>query len=704
MEHSYESSSSDDMSINNEIEDLIHGLSGDSGESEDEMESDDVGCDSTYDFVTSNRQDFGEKYKKTRHLDSFDESVSEETGNDSYDSDDSHWTIPEVNSRNSPRTDGADGHGSDGNGDAETAKSDANPESVNGDANPECADGDADVNADKNGRADCVNNLNLTIDDDNLYCRPEEPVDPLLKPLLVQPIVWREDNFQKIHVRGFLGNGQVNLPPNFDTSTAKAIDYWKLFVTDENIRTICENTNKYYKYKLQMKRITRPNYVDKDWVDLTPPECSAYLGMCLLMGISPRPRYKYFWSSNPFLRNAGIANVMPLSRYAKISEYFHVSDREKEIPNGQTGYDKLAKIRWFIDSIHMKFKEVKSPDKNQAINESIVKYSGRIDFKQWNCAKQIRGGLKIVMRCDSYSGFAHIAHVYFGKKNTEKTKMGLYFDLVNLLTKDIRGKNHHVFFDNLYTSVPLIKFLYTKQIYACGTIRSDKRIIPSFMRSKKQSKLSRGVSKTYQDTRLSNLIAVIWKDVDDVKMVGTTSTPGVGTNIVRRVGGRQIVVQTPNIVKLHGKNYSGVNKIGGLVSQFKLGRLSHYSKKWWKHVFYYYYNLTVANALIIHKLVSTRRDKKYVDNLKFRLELGTQLINGFTSRKQAINNALCPYPIETVQGHRLTRLPVKRARICRGHKRFFPHARPRETVYGCADCQMHFCFDCFPLAHSVTNS
>ena len=541
--------------------------------------------------------------------------------------------------------------------------------------------------------------LDLATDLDNLYCREEEPLDPVLNPLLLSEIAWRESEFEPIHVHQFTGSGEVHLPDNFDTSKATALDYWKLTVTNETIAKIVENTNSYFRYKLQQKRITQPDYVDRTWFDLSAQECNAFLGMSIVMAVSGVKRYRYIWSSNKYIRNEGLSSVMTLNRYAKISEYFHVSDRESEIASGLPGHDKLAKIRWFIDEIHDKFKQVKSPDKNQAIDESIIKFSGRVEFRQWNSAKPIRSGLKVFARTDASTGFVHVAQLYLGSRNTKSSKMGLYFDVINNLCKDIRWKNHHVYFDNLYSSVPLIKFLYTKQIYSVGTLRANRRHLPPLLRSTKQSKLLRGECKVFQDPRLSNLTCCLWKDVKDVKICGTNAVPGLSANVVRRVGGRQIQVPMPTIVQKYSQNYSGVDRLCALITPNKVGKLGHSSKKCWRHIFMYMLNLTLANTFVLFKLTSTRPNKAKVDNLAFRLELGTQMINGYTSRKQPVPNPKPTFEIDVANGHTLTRLPVKRARICRGHKRFFPNEKIRQTVYGCYQCGTHFCFSCFPLAH-----
>ena len=185
----------------------------------------------------------------------------------------------------------------------------------------------------------------------------------------------------------------------------------------------------------------------------------------------------------------------------------------------------------------------------------------------------------------------------------------------------------------------------------------------------------------------------------DVKLCGSNCVPGISTHIIRRVGGRQVQVQIPNIAQKYSQNYAGVDRLGSLITPNKVGKLGHSSKKCWRHIFMYMLNLCVANSYILFKLTSTRPDKKKIDNLAFRLELGTELINRFTSRRQPLPNPKPTFAIDVANGHTLSRMPVKRPRICRGHKRFFPNEKVKETVYGCITCDTHLCFSCFPLAH-----
>ena len=52
------------------------------------------------------------------------------------------------------------------------------------------------------------------------------------------------------------------------------------------------------------------------------------------------------------------------------------------------------------------------------------------------------------------------------------------FDVVWNLLKKIQGKNHVVYFDNLFFSVVTAKFLYSKQFLMVGTVRSGRKYLP----------------------------------------------------------------------------------------------------------------------------------------------------------------------------------------------------------------------------------
>ena len=56
---------------------------------------------------------------------------------------------------------------------------------------------------------------------------------------------------------------------------------------------------------------------------------------------------------------------------------------------------------------------------------------------------------------------------------------GLGESVVAHFTLDLLQKNHHVYFDNYFSSVPLMEYLKTKNVFACATIKSNRKYLPN---------------------------------------------------------------------------------------------------------------------------------------------------------------------------------------------------------------------------------
>ena len=83
--------------------------------------------------------------------------------------------------------------------------------------------------------------------------------------------------------------------------------FFNLIFGDEMIGLIVRETNtcRYARQKLA----TNIAQLNK-WQDTTRQEVKAYLGISLIMGINNLPRLAMYWSSDPFIGNTGIQNVL----------------------------------------------------------------------------------------------------------------------------------------------------------------------------------------------------------------------------------------------------------------------------------------------------------------------------------------------------------------------------------------------------------
>ena len=131
--------------------------------------------------------------------------------------------------------------------------------------------------------------------------------------------------------------------------------------------------------------------------------------------------------------------------------------------------------------------EMYTPNKEVAVDEAMVKFSGRSAIKQYLPMKPIKRGIKVWVLGDSRNGYFSKFEVYTGKKGNSP-EQGLGARVVKDLTSDLKGKHHHVYFDNFFTSVKLIEDLRNDGIYGCGTARADRKGYPQKLKMLKLSK------------------------------------------------------------------------------------------------------------------------------------------------------------------------------------------------------------------------
>ncbi|WAR27304.1 PGBD4-like protein [Mya arenaria] len=203
----------------------------------------------------------------------------------------------------------------------------------------------------------------------------------------------------QLGIDDFHGEPGPQLPDDFDTVTATPLEYFLLIFPVQLIQALVAHTNAYSVWKIAQ------NGPDDRWDDVTFAEMRAFLGINILMGISQLPHTEMYWSTNPFFGNAGVQRVMTCNRFQKISQYFHASDRSAEVGRGLPGYDKLYKVRSVMDVLLGTFRRYYTLSRVVAVDEAMVKYTGRLSFRQYMPAKPIKRGIKVWMLCDSANGY-----------------------------------------------------------------------------------------------------------------------------------------------------------------------------------------------------------------------------------------------------------------------------------------------------------
>jgi hypothetical protein len=300
------------------------------------------------------------------------------------------------------------------------------------------------------------------------------------------------------------------------------------------------------------------------------------------------------------------------------------------------------------------------------------------------------------MLCDAQTAYLSRFDVYLGKQGNNNPEHGLAYNIVTKLTDNLHGYNHHIYFDNFFTSINLLEDLYANGLYACGTVRLNRKGFPKYLKKSEAIK-KRGDCKILQKEG-TNLTASVWRDKKNVYHLSTLSDPKLQMQAQRRVGNNILDVPQPHAVYNYNKYMGGVDLHDQLRMKYDVGRNS---KRWWKYLFWFLLNSAIVNAFILYKCASKRQIRKRYTHLNFRLELVRDLIGGYSKRKRSWSEIDRPglVEVENIMGHINVLLPGRKKR-CRYHLKQLQVRR--ETVYGCSVCAVHLCRDgCHAKFHNM---
>ena len=114
----------------------------------------------------------------------------------------------------------------------------------------------------------------------------------------------------------------------------------------------------------------------------------------------------------------------------------------------------------------------------------MIKFQGRSLLKQYMPLKPTKRGIKVWVLADCHNGYFSQFEVYTGKKgNTAEKDLGMR--VVKTLTAELKGKRHHVFFDNFFTNEHFLQDLLADDIYSCGTARKGQKGFPAELKQVK---------------------------------------------------------------------------------------------------------------------------------------------------------------------------------------------------------------------------
>ncbi|XP_068207545.1 piggyBac transposable element-derived protein 3-like [Palaemon carinicauda] len=181
--------------------------------------------------------------------------------------------------------------------------------------------------------------------------------------------------------------------------------------------------------------------------------------------------------------------------------------------------DKLAKIRPLMNHLNTKFAMAYRMDQHISLDEAMIEYFGRHGCKQCIQNKPVRFGFK-AWCLNSPLGYLATFDVYqgtaFGLNRHYEERFGKGGDTLMILFEKLPSHIKDIpvrfYFDNYFTSLPLVNHLQEINYGATGTIR-DNRIPKScpINSINEMKKVPRGDTDVVVDN-IHKILLVRWKD------------------------------------------------------------------------------------------------------------------------------------------------------------------------------------------------
>ncbi|XP_022175570.1 piggyBac transposable element-derived protein 3-like [Myzus persicae] len=364
-------------------------------------------------------------------------------------------------------------------------------------------------------------------------------------------------------------------------------------------------------------RVVRPTWIKELYstqVDPSKPfilsktELQRFLGILIMMSIDHVPNSRSYWSDN--LVNMPIKNCMSVNHFERIKRFLHFNNNNLDLPPNHEDRDRLFKIRPIVELLKAKFSSVPF-DEFLALDEQLCPTKARSYMKQYLPLKPHKWGYKLFVLC-GVKGYAYNFEIYTGNENNsvERQQMlepdlGATGNVVVRLSRVIpRNEHHKLYFDNYYTSIPVMVYLEKLSIHTVGTFRRNRFPDIALMPEKEMMKKPRG---TYDEclTVVDGvpITTVSWKDN---KIVNVTSTfiGALEPTTVRRYDKKQkknVDVERPKIIEVYNKHMGGVDLMDSLIGRY---RIIMRSKKWYIKIFYHLLDMTVVNSWLMYKKIT----------------------------------------------------------------------------------------------------
>ena len=287
------------------------------------------------------------------------------------------------------------------------------------------------------------------------------------------------------------------MPPSRKTAS--------LFFDEAMLRFLAEGTNAYAEKKLATMTITDRSLYRR-W---KPVSLKGFIAIILNMGIIQMTNLKDYWSTDETTILPFFHSVMSRDRFPQILGMLHVGD-----PHDTT---RRGKIQPLLDRLCPLFEAMYTPEKQIAIDESVITLKGRVAFRQYLKGKPHPWGIKAFVLSDSNTGYLQRVCVYLRKETQLVDSQHSHtVRVVHTLVEPLHNRGYDFYVDRFYSSPTLATELTKVGITVTGTVQANRKGLPKDITTKR--KVPRGTIKA---ARCNDILVLYWMDKRQVLMLTT---------------------------------------------------------------------------------------------------------------------------------------------------------------------------------------